>query len=717
MKKLLILLVTLFFMTGIFVQNVIAQPAAVVTTSNVSESSAYATLKAAFDAINGGTHQGEITIKINRSSSELASCVLNASGSGGAYYTSVNIYPTATGITVSGNFETPLIDLNGADNVTIDGRVNGTGDAKSLTISNTSTSATAGTSTIRFIADASTNTVKYCNILGSSTATTGGILFFSTGTTTGNITNTIDHNNISNSLDANRPVNGIYSLGTSGAENSGNTISNNNIYDFLNCGKASNGIFLSSNTTAWAISGNSFYETNNPFVPTAAVSYKVINIDNTTGNNFTVSNNFIGGNLADHSGVFTMDAGSKAYLFTGIYLNVGTSTATSVESNTIQALSITNYAENDGILFFGINITGGNVNVGAAVASTGNTIGSTTGTGSITTINAKNRSYAQTQGILNSSTGTVSIQNNKIGSITSSCLSDESSQHFYGITNSATSGIIAISKNIIGSTGTANSINATSPATWMSGPRVIGISNSGGGTVTISENTVSNISNACTMSGRVNGIWTTAGATTISGNTVRNLSVATSNSNPLDNASMCGILVNCNTSGQTISGNTIYNLSNSHDDFNGSIIGLYYQSTTTSGNISGNFIHSLSVTGANSSGADICGIKTYQSGGTFTNNIIALNVNTASKLNGFFEYGNPATICKMYFNTIYIGGTSPASSAFNSYALYCESSSYNRDISNNIFVNALTNGASATGKHYGVYFNTSRLKLHLQFFH
>ena len=140
----------------------------VIATSGISHAN-YPTLKAAIDKINDGTHKGNITIKIHGSTIETSPVVLNASGSGNANYASVNIYPTATGLSVSGNLAAPLIDLNGADNVTIDGRVNATGTTKDLTIVNSSTSGLAGTSTIRLINDATNNTVKYCNIKGSET--------------------------------------------------------------------------------------------------------------------------------------------------------------------------------------------------------------------------------------------------------------------------------------------------------------------------------------------------------------------------------------------------------------------------------------------------------------------------------------------------------------------------------------------------------------------
>ena len=82
----------------------------------------YATLKASFDAINDGTHTGIITIDIVGNTTETASAVLNASGSGSASYSGITISPSGGAArTISGTVFNPLIDLNGADNVTIDG--------------------------------------------------------------------------------------------------------------------------------------------------------------------------------------------------------------------------------------------------------------------------------------------------------------------------------------------------------------------------------------------------------------------------------------------------------------------------------------------------------------------------------------------------------------------------------------------------------------------
>ena len=113
----------------------------VTATSGTQGPTNYSTLKGAFDAINSGTHKGGIVIKITASTTETATAALNASAAvstSAPYYTSISIYPTNSGLSVTGNLAAPLINLNGADNVTIDGRVNATGNTKDLTISNTS---------------------------------------------------------------------------------------------------------------------------------------------------------------------------------------------------------------------------------------------------------------------------------------------------------------------------------------------------------------------------------------------------------------------------------------------------------------------------------------------------------------------------------------------------------------------------------------------------
>ncbi len=100
----------------------------------------YPTLKDAFDAINAGTHTGAVTIDVIGSTFETATAVLNASGTGAASYTSIFIAPSGGARIIEGSLAGAttgsIIRLAGADNVTIDGRIGGTG--RHLTVRNNS---------------------------------------------------------------------------------------------------------------------------------------------------------------------------------------------------------------------------------------------------------------------------------------------------------------------------------------------------------------------------------------------------------------------------------------------------------------------------------------------------------------------------------------------------------------------------------------------------
>ena len=153
-----------------------------VANSNPLSNGDYTTLAAAFSAINGQSQTGNnIVVTVNGSTTETATASLNQNGNP---WTSLVIYPTGTGYSISGDLPgSSLIVLNGADNVTFNGSLNGTGVAADLTISNTSSMATSGTSTIRLQADAISNTITYCNVLGSATmavGTDGGNIWFAT---------------------------------------------------------------------------------------------------------------------------------------------------------------------------------------------------------------------------------------------------------------------------------------------------------------------------------------------------------------------------------------------------------------------------------------------------------------------------------------------------------------------------------------------------------
>ncbi len=254
----------------------------VTVSGSTGADGSYATLKAAFDALNANATQGgnAITVTIQSDTTEAASAVLNQPSV--SSWTSLAIVPNGTR-SISGSIAGPLIDLNGADNVTI----NGTGG---LTIDNSSATATA--STIRFIADATNNTVQNCNIKGSGTAIAVGTIFFSTGTTTGNTGNVISSNNITSS-GANLPVNAIYSLGTSAAvANSGITISGNNISDYFSATLVSIGINVAATgNSAWTITNNKLFQTATRVFTTGNTHNGIAVL---SGAGYTITGNTIG---------------------------------------------------------------------------------------------------------------------------------------------------------------------------------------------------------------------------------------------------------------------------------------------------------------------------------------------------------------------------------------------------------------------------------------
>jgi hypothetical protein len=670
-----------------------------VYVSNVYAAS-YSTLKGAFDAINAGTHTGAIDIKVAGSTTETATARLYQSGfNSTSSYTSVNIYPTLMGLIITGNRGgAPVIDLNGADNVVIDGRVNGAGSAD-MTISNSSTLGTDSTSTIRFINDASTNTVKYCYLKGSQTnwfTSPGGIVLFASSTgTTGNDGNTIEYNKITNT-GGYRPVCAVTSLGTSGKENSGNIISQNQFYDLMYLG--SNipvSINIYSNSTQFTISSNSFYET-----APVAFGYEseadCIFISN-SGTGYTISNNSIGGSASNCSGTLTKTNATKPNTFHGIFLNLTGGGTADVYGNQISGIAWSNTGTG---YFYGIRVDAGTVNIGSP---TGNIIGSASGTGSLTV------SYSATggkvYGIICASNVVATIRNNTIGSITAANSDPAGNTDFWGIRLYSGG---TISNNTIGNATTANSINVSSTSTGTA-QTVYGIKCEGTGTNTISGNTIANLTNGTTNTtagtyGLINGIYTSPGINTIQNNTVRDLTIANANTAADHNASVIGI-VNKSTSGaQSVTGNTIYNLSNTYATFSGYVSGLYYAGPTTASTVSKNFIHSITV--SSNSNASIYGILTLSGSTTYSNNIISLGGNTASALYGIYEYGAVNNNNNLYFNTVYIGGA-PTSGANTSNA-FCSSLNTNtRNFRNNIMFNARSNAGTATGTHYALYFSAT----------
>jgi hypothetical protein len=662
----------------------------------------YTSLRTAFNAINNGTIKGNVVLKITSSITETASAVINASGSGSASYSSVTIYPGVSGVTIGGSFSTPLIDINGADNVTIDGRLNGTGLPLALTIKNSSNSSTSGCSTIRFRNSSESNIIRYCNIRGASSSTTDGIISFSTSTSgNGNINNSIDKNDITNDA-SNRPVNVVFSLGSTGKINSNIIISNNNFYNFLRAGSASQAINISSFSSAFTITGNSFYETSS-FVPGSSVEYCIIRINNTLGVGFNISNNLIGGSDISCGGTAWTKTNSKNNTFYAIYLSAGTGTVSNIQGNTIANFS---WSNSSSAAWTAISILSGDVNVGTM---SGNIIGNSIGTASIAVTGSATGVIVT--GIDIASTGNVKTENNIIGSITVINTNTRFASSFYGVNRGAGTGTTSIRFNTVGSITQNLSINATSAST-NNIQNVCGIYSSGAGSTDISNNLICHLNNSCTgnsNSTRTRGILCTNGTNSISNNNISYISTLSTQTGTLANASLIGISITSTFPGQSLIGNRISYLSNGTGSVPADIYGIHFSGPVTGSNtVSGNFVHSLSLS-TTATTADVYGIIIETGSAVCANNIVNLGtgVTTGYMFIGIADNCDANSKNKYYFNSVYLGGNLVSGSTSSTYAIYRFNANGTSDYKNNILFNARNGGT--TGKHYSIGSNPNNI--------
>lgn len=204
-----------------------AGPVEVESSGGTTTPTAYATMKAAFDAIIAGTHTGSINIEICGNTTETATAALNASGTGSASYTDVTIRPVGGARVIEGSIVGAIVKLNGADNVTIDGRQGGAGTARDLTVRNTNTSTATAAIWLASVAagnGASNNTIRNLEIAAGQTANTGtnttiGVYM---GGTTISLTSTDGNDNDNNNFLFNRITRARYGIATRGVTTNNN---------------------------------------------------------------------------------------------------------------------------------------------------------------------------------------------------------------------------------------------------------------------------------------------------------------------------------------------------------------------------------------------------------------------------------------------------------------------------------------------------------------
>ena len=635
---------------------------------------------------------------------------------GASAVNSLTIRPAsgATGLSiVSAVSSAATVDLNGAQFVTIDGRPGGVGSYAAsgvgavlqpsvLTIANTSTSGVA----LRFINEAIGNTCRYTVLRGVNTSASSGTVVFSATTgANGNDNNTLDHCDLDDG--ASTPANGLYALGstaTAAQNNSGNTVANCNVFNFYASVDAA-GVRLDGGNTDWSITGNSFYQSASRAAVGANV--RAIYINNTAGNNFTVTGNSIGGSAPNTGGTaWTTTDTTLAFLFQGIRLNVGTTTPSSVQGNSLANMiwtSSSNASTLPGV-WSGIHLQAGAANIGTATV---NTIGSGTGTGSVSVTTAG--TGGTTFGIGSASSGTVAIANNSIGSITVNGSASTISASLTGI--QVTAGTNSISNNTVGSTVTANSLNAATSSISNTGQQVTGILSSSATSASITGNTLANLNNnyyGPSFSGQIRGIVTSAGVNSIIGNSVSNLSTTSDRSQ-----SVYGITATSTAVGQTVSQNTVHSLANT--DVAGSPVGMtgigYSGASSGTNVIASNFVHSLAMPSSNTL-SYLHGMSFGTGSFTARNNMVRVGLKAdgsgtagASIVRGMYDNGTTAGR-NFYHNSVYVGGTQTSGSSSTRAFDSTTGVSNARTYLNNIFVNARGN-SGGTGKHYAVVYGGS----------
>jgi hypothetical protein len=684
-------------------------------TKSVGPTGDYATLTAAIADIQTQTLGAALVLELQSnyvSGIETFPLVFTNLGTTAMNTLTIRPQAGATARFIAGEFNTTTtVDLDGAQYVTFDGRPGGVGGnagsgggtASQLTIESYNTSGVA----LGFINEASNNTLRYVTVRGRNTSATSGTVVFSTTTgVNGNDNNTIDHCDVGDG--ASLPVNGIQSLGTVttlAQANSGNTISNSNIFNFQAApGIDSAGLFLGSGNTDWSITGNSFYQTTTRSAVSATV--RPIYIRASLGNNFTVTGNFIGGSAPGAGGSPWRTTGTTEYYhFNGILLGAGYTTPSNVQGNTIQNMVWTDSSGSlslPGGSWCGIYLAAGSANIGT---TQGNTIGGSTGTGSIVvTCGSEAISY----GIGSDSNGGVNIANNTVGSIATNGAVRALLASLVGI--QVTAGVNTISNNTVGSPTTANSLNAffNSSANVIT-QQVIGILSSSSVSANITGNTVANLNNnyiGTDPAGQVLGIVTSNGLNSIVGNTVRNLSTTSNNTGSGSSSSAIGISQSSTIAGQTVSQNTIYSLTDTAASAAVNVTGIYFAGPTSGANvIARNLVHSLAVSSTNA----FSGLNgMHFAVGTFTaqNNMVRAGIKAdgssaagASFVRAIFDFGTTPGR-NFYHNSVYLGGTQ-TSGGSSTFAFLSSGSTNARTFQNNIFVNARSN-SGGTGKHYAV---------------
>ena len=156
-----------------------------------------------------------------------------------------------------------------------------------------------------------------------------------------------------------------------------------------------------------------------------------------------------------------------------------------------------------------------------------------------------------------------------------------------------------------------------------------------------------------------------------------------------------------------VSQNTIYGLSSNHATAAVCVTGLHYSGPSTGTNVvARNLVYGFNIV-SSSATSDMRGINFSSGLANVQNNVIRLGYDASGtalisgiQITGLFDAGSTANT-GMYFNSVYVGGTSVNTVAGNTYAFKSSVTTNARIYQNNIFFNGRSN-ATTGGKHYAM---------------
>lgn len=667
MKSLLSILVITIFLS-LSTSKTFAQ---ITVTGSIGLDGNYATLTdpgGVFDSFNTGPAQtgASIYAYVNANITESGANALNE-----GTWSVFQISPSSSAFyTISGTVDgAPLIDLNGADNVFINGF---SSDVYQLTFSNLSTSSLSGTSTIRLKNGASDNNIENCNILGSSQTslnTEGGTIVIGTDVLTpfGNDNNYI-YNNFIGPATSTLPVKAILGLGsfsTAAIRNDNNQIAGNKIYDFFGSGAVSTaGINVLAGNNAWAIAQNNIYQTAARVFTSTALRYSGITINNAQASlpgYYTVEENVIGGGSEIFTGTTAISGSSNE--FRGIDVaSVNTSALTSIFYNSISRITQTSSRAStttSSSAFIGISLG----TTDGYISATNNRIGSLNGTSTIAlTLTSSTANTAPVIGIYNFSFFSTEISSNEIGNI-----------------------------SITGSGG-------------VTGFRGILVNTNNGVLANIQGNTISDISNSKVGGYSMYGIQCALPDVLIIHNIIRNFTGGGNGAG----VNMGGILATGSTGNNTVEKNQVYNLVNTLSISSaGAIYGIDVTFPATVNEVKQNVVYALEAVTIFTNYQVYGLIRRAGGNARVFNNMISLGlkINGTSILTGYSIIGirdvaSAGGSYNYYYNTVHIGGPTTAPSAVSSYALLSDVVNNPREFKNNILINARGNSVSGGAAHF-----------------